>query len=211
MRPPKDKYLSLSQLLPLFASTAILFSACNEPDSRAKKEQSGENGVPYPALAKDTQSIRTRKPPSTPLPPQRKPTVTELPVIAPNSLPLDRQITDSKGRKLDVIITARYDKEIAVIRKRDAKPFDLPMEKLSEEDLSFVRSLPVSEKPREIDDYIKNRQKLIANLQKNIDRLNRDVTSGSLTTSQMRAKNKEAKSLGEKIQVLERAIEDHQP
>lgn len=126
------------------------------------------------------------------------------------SLPVDRQITNSSGNTLDVTITARYEKEIAVVRKSDSKAFILPIGKLSDDDSAFALTLPVSKKPEPADPFVVNRQKLIEGHQNEILRLQQKLVSGTLNTSQMRANVKREKDLEEKIAELKKQIQERQ-
>ncbi len=213
-----------------------LLPACDKINSLLDKQQSGSDTnsstsapptedkktpSPFPAPPEKPSPFPAPPAPAkekniTPPAPQkmgssnkRIPSITEIPVEAPLTLPVDRLITDSSGRKLDVTITARYGTEIAVTRKKDSKSFDLPIEKLSEADITFVLKLPTSSKPEKVDPFVTRRIKMIQNYEKDIIRLREEVVSGNFSTSQMRGKNKEQGKIDLKIQDLQDQIRRH--
>lgn len=215
-------------------------TACDQTDSlpdqvteKTTKKSTSATSAPTPSTATTTAPL-FEKPSSQPpldtnnkkdsLPPgqnskntaqprsadKRKPSITELPVNNPVSLPLDRQLTDAGGRKLDVTITARYEKELAVIRKKDSKAFTLPIEKLSDTDMAFALKLPLSIKPAKTDPFITRREKMLTRYREDQIRLREKLASGTLNTSQMRGVVKDQKNLDLKIQDTKKQIQEHQ-
>lgn len=178
------------------------------PSSSSSTPTSGMKHLPPQKVAGETNSKPIKENP----PQKRNPSLTELAVENPVkvSLPVDRQITNSSGNTLDVTITARYEKEIAVVRKSDSKAFILPIGKLSDDDSAFALTLPVSKKPEPADPFVVNRQKLIEGHQNEILRLQQKLVSGTLNTSQMRANVKREKDLEEKIAELKKQIQERQ-
>ena len=75
----------------------------------------------------------------------------ENPVLEPantsTEYPIDHELTDAKGRKLEVEIIGRTGDALQFVRKLDGKHYDLPIERLSSEDQDFVRGLPLSDRP----------------------------------------------------------------
>jgi hypothetical protein len=57
------------------------------------------------------------------------------------TFPADRSITDSQGRKMEVTLQSKTATSIKFVRKADGKEFDLPLEKLSVEDRTFIATL----------------------------------------------------------------------
>ena len=222
MHTPSRRDLPIS-LITLIVAAVFCLPACDKPGSLSEEEQSTTSEPlkrPQDKTAKST-SKESKNPVSKykpapqkePVPKKqndrRKPSLTELPVDNPPSLPVDRQITDSAGRKLDVTITARYKLEIAVVRKKDSKAFDLPIDKLSDEDIAFVLAFPISRKLPKADTYVAGRQNIIEQYEKDILRLRKEVASGRLTTSQMRSKVKEQQKLDKKIAERKKEIRVH--
>lgn len=175
----------------------------NQEELFPKKEN--EKNFPPVTLPADPTS---KKVPSKKPQKKRKPLITELPVDNPIILPIDHIITDSSGRKLNAIITARYENEIAVIRKKDSKAFDLPISKLSQSDLDFVSKLPITEKPEKVAPYIVKCEKQIEQYTKDILKLREKLASGTLNTSQMRGNTKEQARVDAKIQDLKKQIQE---
>lgn len=57
------------------------------------------------------------------------------------TLPVQRTLTDTGGRKIDVTITEKAATAIRVRRTSDGKDYDLPLAKLSADDQTFVASV----------------------------------------------------------------------
>ncbi len=228
MQSTNDHYI-LRSLAGMTLSLSLILSACKKteplpeneknvgitdnlslpPDPEPQDKMAGQEksiGSPFPSPPTSPAEKKKSKQQSSTG--KRKPSLTEIAVESPASLPVDRLITDSAGRKLDVIITARYEKEIAVIRKKDSKTFELPIAKLSEEDIAFVLQFLASKKPKKADPFIVRREKMIEGYKKDIDRLRESVASGSNTTSQMRSKVKEQGRIKLKIKELKRQINE---
>lgn len=74
------------------------------------------------------------------------PTVAVAPVVEPvvalgTTMPVQRTLTDTAGRKLDVTIFEKSATAIRARRTSDAKEFELPLDKLSVEDQAFIAGL----------------------------------------------------------------------
>ena len=78
-------------------------------------------------------------------PPLRAEEPTQIPKTpTPNAtaaFPADRSITDSQGRKMEGTLQSKTATSIKLVRKADGKEFDLPLEKLSIEDRTFIATL----------------------------------------------------------------------
>jgi hypothetical protein len=57
------------------------------------------------------------------------------------AFPADRSITDSQGRKMEVTLQSKTATSVKFVRKADGQEFDLPLEKLSVEDRTFIATL----------------------------------------------------------------------
>lgn len=171
-------------------------------EQEKKPTDSSKSTALFPDNGSKTSPPAQKKPPA----PLRKPSLTERPVENPVYLPLDREITDIAGRKIHVTITARYEKEIALVRKGETKTFNFPIEKLSETDSAFARNLPVSEKPPVVDPFIQ--REMIRNKHRHdeIAKNRRDITSASLTSSQKRSLMTREKKLLKEIAESEEVI-----
>ena len=77
-------------------------------------------------------SLRAEAPPESPKTPTPNANAT---------FPADRAITDSQGRKMEVTLQSKTATSIKFVRKADGKEFDLPLEKLSVEDRTFIATL----------------------------------------------------------------------
>jgi hypothetical protein len=58
--------------------------------------------------------------------------------LAESAYPVDRLITDSKGRSIDVSITGRGLTHVNFRKKSDNKSFELPLKQLSDRDQTFI-------------------------------------------------------------------------
>ncbi len=58
-----------------------------------------------------------------------------------SAFPIERTITDSKGRKLDVVVSATSEEEIVFTKKGSTEEFNYPMTNLSKEDQKFFMSV----------------------------------------------------------------------
>ncbi|MCF6314137.1 MAG: hypothetical protein L3J39_16940 [Verrucomicrobiales bacterium] len=126
-------------------------------------------------------------------------------------LPVERTITSKDGKSLQVSIVNRTATHITIVRAKDQKTFDLPIAKLSPEDQSFVKILPISKKVvKTVTDLRReNRQKEIARLREKVRELEGELSSGALNGSQssmMKGKIKRLRQdiikLGGKVQVM---------
>ncbi|MAS94737.1 MAG: hypothetical protein CMO55_16180 [Verrucomicrobiales bacterium] len=57
--------------------------------------------------------------------------------------PIKRTLTDKNGREMEASIVGRSENSLNIIRIDDRKSFVLPINRLSEEDQTFARSLPL--------------------------------------------------------------------
>ncbi|MFK5921177.1 MAG: hypothetical protein QM496_03300 [Verrucomicrobiota bacterium] len=102
------------------------------------------------------------------------------------ALPIERTITGKDGRELDVTIIKRTTTHIAIVRKRDQKAFTLALEKLSDADREFVKTLPVSEKLVKSNEDIREegRKKALRELEEKVRELEKELFTGALNGSQ---------------------------
>lgn len=62
-------------------------------------------------------------------------------------LPVERILTDSKGRKLEVVVLEKNEAEIKVRRKSDGKEFSLELANVSREDQDFLKAYSTRKEP----------------------------------------------------------------
>lgn len=105
--------------------------------------------------------------------------------------PVDRLLNDTKGRPLDVSIQGRSPNHISFVRKSDGKQFDFAIADLAPSDQTFVHQLPINlERSRTLGSkkgptppYIANREKEIAKLTTQVERLIEDKKYATKSTS----------------------------
>ncbi len=129
--------------------------------------------------------------------------------------PTERQMTDRKGRTLDVVITGRSEEKVAFRRKSDGKTYDYPIAQLAAKDAAFVRTLPVTKyavEPvkREVPRYIKHREKEIAELERKLTRLSRELEAPGTVPTRGRAIVRESTQAKQRIHELKTEIEEFQ-
>jgi hypothetical protein len=66
---------------------------------------------------------------------------SKVPKVPKIALPVDREFTDGQGRKMAVTILRKTGNIIHVRRASDSKEFDLPVEKLSDDDRKFAANV----------------------------------------------------------------------
>lgn len=124
------------------------------------------------------------------------------------SLPIQRTLTDQKGRKVAVTIVKRTPTHISIIRKLDQKSFDLAVGKLSDADRLFAEKLPVTSDSRP-SDFVASRQAEIRKLEDEIQRHSNALESGALNGSQTSMTNGKIERLNREILDLQNQIAEH--
>ncbi|NCF90170.1 MAG: hypothetical protein GWQ05_04315 [Verrucomicrobiaceae bacterium] len=88
--------------------------------------------------------------------------------------PVDRLITDKKGRNIDAKITGKGPDSVSFYRKSDGERFEYLIRDLSVKDKAFVAGLPQNRKhkmTRPTPPYIANREKELKQLRRELERL----------------------------------------
>lgn len=131
------------------------------------------------------------------------------PVSMPKlSLPIERTLTDQKGRKVAVTIVKRTPTHINIIRKSDQKSFDLEVGKLADADRIFVEKLPISNTSTS-SGFVASRQAEIRKLEDEIQQLSNALESGALNGSQTSMTNGKIARLNREILDLQNQIAEH--
>lgn len=124
------------------------------------------------------------------------------------SLPIQRTLTDQKGRKVEVTIVKRTPTHISIIRKSDQKSFDLEIGKLSDADRIFAEKLPVSSTSKS-SAFVESRQAEIRKLEDEIQQHSNALASGTLNGSQTSMTNGKIERLNREILELQNQIAEH--
>ena len=132
--------------------------------------------------------------------------------------PVDRMITDKKGRALDVTITGKSPNSIRFLGKSDGNSHDYLISNLSVKDQAFVEGLPLNRKHKMVrptPPYIASREKELEELERKITRLNdkegnskSGIKIDSLRSEIDRIKPR-AEQLREQIETYKRQNTDH--
>jgi len=99
-----------------------------------------------------------------------------------SAYPVDRMITDKKGRNIDVKITGKGPDSITFLRKSDGKRFEYLIENLSVKDKAFVEGLPRNLKEKMVrptPPYLASREKELTELNEQVERLKAKIQRAS--------------------------------
>ena len=125
--------------------------------------------------------------------------------------PIDRLITDKKGRTIDAKITGKSPDSITFFRKSDGKRFEYPISDLSVKDKAFVEGLPRNRKEkmaRPSPPYIAHREKELQSLHEQIARLTAKA-EGSSSEIEQRSLKRDIDLLRPRIVKLNEQIETY--
>lgn len=126
--------------------------------------------------------------------------------------PVARMLTSSDGKALDASILGKTGNVLHIERVNDGNRFDLPIERLAEEDRKFALRLPEETPPAppkagETDPYIKSREALIADLQRKIAEAKSVVKSGdSMSGMVLRKRREEIVKMEKEVKTLQSEI-----
>lgn len=143
------------------------------------------------------------------LPEQAPPQVRELPV--------NRILTSTDGKTLEVRILGKSADSVTVERLSDDARFEIPLDRLSQADTRFVNRLrkmdaPDAKNPQPAPDpgYIANRKAKIDELKERARLYEREIKSKTLSTNLHEKRKEDLVAVKEEIRSLEVAIETYQ-
>lgn len=125
--------------------------------------------------------------------------------------PIPRMLTSSDGKALDASILGKTGNVLHIERVSDGNRFDLPIERLAEDDRKFALRLPEETPPaakvEETDPYIKSREALIADLERKIAEAKSVVKSGdSMSGMLLRKRREEIVKMEKEVKTLQSEI-----
>jgi len=178
----------------------------DEADAPAAAALTGESTVPpekrfiaKPAFTEETQGNDAER--------------EDGPQGAPR-FPVERTITDTRGRALEVRVTKRDAEAIYAVRLSDGETFRIPLDKLSAADRSYFTAFPVTAsappgrgetgEPRE-PAFVANYRAMIKELQKEMDQLRRE-RNASTDDALRRTLRNEMREIEERIEEMKQEI-----
>lgn len=139
---------------------------------------------------------------------QPAPQITELPV--------DRTITNSEGKSLEVRIIGREKDFITVERISDNARFDIPVSRLLEPDRRFIDRIRKTKAPKEPEppapveaDYVATRRAMIEDLESKADLYRKEIKSRTLSKNIHEKRIRDLQEIRTEIRSLEVAIENY--
>jgi len=129
--------------------------------------------------------------------------------------PLDRTITNSQGKSLDVTIQGKDSTNLYADRRADGERFTIPIRSLSFKDRLFAMVLPNEAAPPKViprkkeDGYVETRMKLIAELRVKLELYETEVRSQTLNDLLARKRYEDVLKIQNEIKALEVAIEGY--
>ncbi len=137
------------------------------------------------------------------------------------TFPVSRSIKDVEGRELDVDILGRSSDDIVIERKSDGKRFKLPIDRLSDTDRAFVKTLPIKSAPQPqtavaeatvqsaVPRYIEARLSDIEEIEAQIAQKNVELTAQDLDPITINSQRRAIKALEQRAEDFRRDIETY--
>lgn len=132
-------------------------------------------------------------------------------------LPLDRTITNTQGKSLDVTIQGKDSVNLQVDRRADGERFEIPIQSLVWKDRIVAMRLRNEAAPpkvvvneKAVDPYVASRQKELAALREKRDLFEKELESNTLGEMLARKRKDDLAALQKEIRELEVAIEAYQ-
>lgn len=132
-------------------------------------------------------------------------------------LPLDRTITNTQGKSLEVTIQGKDSVNLQVDRRADGERFEIPIQSLVWKDRIVAMRLPNEAAPpkvvvneKAVDPYVASRQKELAALREKRDLFEKELESNTLGEMLARKRKDDLAALQKEIRELEVAIEAYQ-
>lgn len=128
-------------------------------------------------------------------------------------LPLDRTITNTQGKSLEVTIQGKDSVNLQVDRRADGERFEIPIQSLVWKDRIVAMRLPNEAAPPKViprkkeDGYVETRMKLIAELRVKLELYETEVRSQTLNDLLARKRYEDVLKIQNEIKALEVAIE----
>lgn len=132
-------------------------------------------------------------------------------------LPLDRTITNTQGKSLEVTIQGKDSVNLQVDRRADGERFEIPIQSLVWKDRIVAMRLPnqaappreaIVEKPK--DPYIASREKELGRLREKKELFTKELESNSLGQMLARKRRDDLLAVEKEIRELEVDIETYQ-
>lgn len=131
-------------------------------------------------------------------------------------LPADRVLQNQEGQKLEVQVLARDETQVRIRSNKDDQIYHIDIADLSQSDQVFLRRVrestlpplppPTPSEPEPVNERIALREREIARLQDNMERLRLEVQSGTLSQGFINDRNRKIAETAREIQELKAEI-----